>query len=124
MLFAGDDVIGEVIEIHRGSGIDGKLMQGRCENPGVGLKRFGQVREDAALESPENRKIEISRSWRSFWENFFRDLKVSPRNCTTFLHLPFFPTGPPRAGNCEKLVFGAVSGHMRVKTAQTSLKTG
>ena len=32
--------------------------------------------------------------------------KVSPRNCATFLHFPFWPTAPPGAGNREILGWG------------------
>ena len=31
--------------------------------------------------------------------------KVYARNCTTFLHFVFWPSGPPRPGNCEILFF-------------------
>ena len=53
----------------------------------------------------ENRKTQFPGAKGTFGRENPSAPDVSPKNCATFLHFAFWPTGPPRAGNRKILVF-------------------
>ena len=85
--------------------------QGReSQNTGL-LGPFGPGQPLALREIPGGKqKSTTSRCFfqEQFWGGDPAAPKVSPRNCATFFRFPFWPTGLPRAGNREILVFEAI----------------
>ena len=81
------------------------ILGEKSKNTGfLGPFGLGQPLGTKRNSGPKTEKRDFPELGALSGEKFVRP-KISPQNCATFLHFVFWPSGPPRTGNREILVF-------------------